>query len=237
MIDGKSVIAIVPARGGSKGLPGKNTREICGRPLLAWSVRAGLKSRYVDEVIVSTDSEDIAQVALKAGAKVPFLRPSELAQDTSTSFDVIAHALDHYKKLGTQFSYITLLEPTSPMTTSEDVDQALEKLVRHKSATSIVGVCKTESQNPAFLVKISETGLISGYQQTDMPVLRRQDIPDVYFFEGSLYISEIPFLLERKSFYHHRTLACKFPKWKSFEIDDIDDFTIVEALMKQKGYQ
>jgi CMP-N,N'-diacetyllegionaminic acid synthase len=237
MIDRKNVIAIVPARGGSKGLPGKNTREICGRPLLAWSVRAGLESRYVDEVIVSTDSEDIAQVALKAGAKVPFLRPSELAQDTSTSFDVIVHALDHYKKLETQFSYIALLEPTSPMRTAEDVDQALEKLVAHKSATSIVGVCKTESQNPAFLVKISETGLISGYQQTDMPVLRRQDIPDVYFFEGSLYISEVPFLLERKSFYHQRTLACEFPKWKSFEIDDVDDFTIVEALMKQKGYQ
>ncbi len=123
------------------------------------------------------------------------------------------------------------------MRTAEDVDRALEKLVAHESATSIVGVCKTESQNPAFLVKISKAGLISGYQQSDMPVLRRQDIPDVFFFEGSLYISEIPFLLERRSFYHQRTLACEFRKWKSFEIDDIDDFTIVEALMKQKGYQ
>lgn len=238
MINGKKVIAMVPARGGSKGLPGKNIREICGLPLLAWSVRAGRESRYVDEVMVTTDSDEIARIGKAAGANIPFLRPSVLAQDQSTSFGAIAHALDHYRTvLGKQFDYVVLLEPTSPMRTAADVDRALERLLAQPDATAIVGVAKTESQNPAFLVKVSERGFISGYEEKQMKVLRRQDIPDVYFFEGSLYISEEAALLEKKTFYHEKTIAYEVPKWMSLEIDDLDDFIMVEALMKHRGYK
>lgn len=235
MYQGKTFLAIIPARGGSKGLPGKNIKELCGKPLIAWSVEAGLGSKYIDEVMVTTDSEEIARVARQFGASVPFLRPSELATDTATSFDVIKHVLQFYEgEGGRRFDYIVLLEPTSPLRDAGDVDAAIEQLLSSPSASSIVGICKTESQHPAFLVKKGNENFLLGYENSDMKVLRRQDISDVYFFEGSVYVSKVDALLENKTFYHGATLGYEVPKWKSPEIDDIDDFIMVEALMQYK---
>lgn len=236
MIQGKSVLAIIPARGGSKGLPGKNIKNLCGKPLIAWSIEAGQACPYIDEVMVTSDSEEIAAVARQFGAMVPFLRPSELSNDTATSMDVIAHVLDFYKKkLKRQFDYAVLLEPTSPLREREDVCGAIEKLLANPAATAIVGISKTESQNPAFLVKMNESGLLVGYEDQEMKVLRRQDIGNVYFFEGSIYVSQTDTLLAKRTFYHEQTLGYEFPKWKSLEIDDMDDFVMVEALMRHKG--
>ena len=222
MYKNNSFLAIVPARGGSKGLPGKNIKELCGKPLVAWSIEAGLKSKYVDEVMVSTDDEKIAEISKKYGANVPFLRPSELASDTATTFDAIKHTIDYYKnELKTEF---------------DDIDRAIEILLESK-ADSIVGICKTESQNPAFLVSKDEKGLISGYENKDMRVLRRQEIKDVYFFEGTIYVSKTDVLLDKKTFYHSNTIGYEVPKYKSLEIDDIDDFVMVEAIMNYKGYK
>jgi len=235
MYEGKTFLAVIPARGGSKGLPGKNIRELCGKPLIAWSIEAGLKSKYIDEVMVTTDSEEIASVASRFGASVPFLRPPELATDTATSFDVIKHVLQFYEGNGNRkFDYLVLLEPTSPLRDAGDVDAAIERLLSNPSASSIVGICKTESQNPAFLVKKSNENFLVGYENRDMKVLRRQDISDVYFFEGSVYVSKVDALLANKTFYHGCTSGYEVPKWKSLEIDDIDDFVMVEALMKYK---
>lgn len=235
MINGKAVIAIIPARSGSKGLPGKNTKQLCGKPLIAWSIEAALESKYVDEVMVSTDCEHIADIARQFGSTVPFIRPAELASDTASSIDVIKHAINFYQnKLSTSFDYIVFLEPTSPLRTSDDIDDAIIQLVENSLATSAVGICKTESQNPAFLVKKDQNSLLIGYENLGMKVVRRQDISDVYFFEGSVYVSDISTLLEKGSFYHDQTLGYEFPKWKSFEIDDLDDFIIVEALMSYK---
>jgi len=238
MINGKSVIAIIPARGGSKGLPGKNIKELCGKPLIAWSIEAGLGSKYIDEVMVTTDSEEIARIAREFGAFVPFMRPAELASDIATSFDVIEHAILFYKNnLNKNFGYIVLLEPTSPQRDKEDIDKAIEQLLSNSQASAIVGICKTESQNPAFLVKKnSSSNTIVGYENHEMKILRRQDIGDVYFFEGSVYVSATDILLSRKTFYHERTLGYEVPKWKSLEIDDLEDFIMVEALMRHKGY-
>ncbi len=236
MINGKTVIAIIPARSGSKGLPGKNIKQLCGKPLIAWSIEVALESKYIDEVMVSTDCMNIAGIANQFGSSVPFIRPEDLAGDTASSIDVIKHAIDFYrKKLSRSFDYIVLLEPTSPLRTSDDIDGAITKLVENSIARSVVGICKTESQNPAFLVKKGRDGLLVGYENLEMKVVRRQDISDVYFFEGSVYISDIPTLIERGSFYHDWTLGYVVPKWKSFEIDDLDDFIIVEALMSHKG--
>ncbi len=130
MIRGQSVIAIVPARSGSKGLVGKNTKLLCGKPLIAWSIEAGLGSQYIDEVMVSTDSEEIAHIASSFGASVPFIRPAELASDVATSFEVIKHALEFYSdKLHKTFDFIVLLEPTSPLRSKVDIDAALENLI------------------------------------------------------------------------------------------------------------
>lgn len=236
MINGKTVIAIIPARSGSKGLPGKNIKLLCGKPLIAWSIEAALESKYIDEVMVSTDCENIADIAVQFGSTVPFIRPANLAADTALSIDVIKHVIEFYRsKFSRSFDYIVLLEPTSPLRTTDDVDGAIAKLLENSQAHSIVGICKTESQNPAFLVKKEQSGLLVGYENLGMKVVRRQDISDVYFLEGSIYISDIPVLLEKGTFYHDQTLGYEVPKWKSFEIDDLDDFIIVEALMSHKG--
>jgi N-acylneuraminate cytidylyltransferase/CMP-N,N'-diacetyllegionaminic acid synthase len=232
MINGKRVIAIIPARGGSKGLPGKNIKELCGKPLIAWSIEAGLASKYIDEVMVTTDSEEIARISRDFGATVPFIRPAELASDTATSFDTLKHAIDHYQNEKNEtFEYVVLLEPTSPLRDKNDIDKSIEQLTTEQDAMAIVGICKTESQNPAFLVKKDNRGFIVGYEDKEIKVLRRQDIKDVYFFEGSVYVSQIDALLHEKSFYHEHTIGYVVPKWKSFEIDDIDDFIMVEALL------
>ena len=235
MINGKSVIAIIPARGGSKGLPGKNIKPLCGKPLIAWSIEAGIASHYIDEVMVTTDSEAIADVAREFGASVPFIRPAELASDTATSMDVIRHALNFYNnKLHKKFDYTVLLEPTSPLRLSDDIDKAIVQLLENAEAKAVVGVCKTESQNPAFLVKKNANNFLVGYENADMKILRRQDIGEVYFFEGSIYVSDTTTLLTKNTFYHENTLGFEFPKWQSLEIDDLEDFIMVEALMINK---
>jgi len=236
MYKDKTFLAIIPARGGSKGLPGKNIKELCGKPLIAWSIEAGLKSKYLDEVVVSTDYQDIADIAKSYGASVPFLRPDFLASDTATSFDAVKHTIDYYKnELGKEFDYIVLLEPTSPLREVSDIDNAIKKLLDSK-ANSIVGISKTEDQNPAFLIEKDKNNFISGYENKDMKVLRRQDIRDVYFFEGSVYVSKTDVLLNKKTFYHDKTIGYEVPKWKSLEIDDIYDFIMIETIMKYKGW-
>ena len=235
MINGKRVLAIIPARGGSKGLPGKNIKELCGKPLIAWSIEAGLTSQYIDEVMVTTDSEEIAQISRDFGATVPFIRPAELACDTATSFDTVKHAIDYYKnELNKTFEYVALLEPTSPLRDKDDVDKSIEQLLSESNAMAIVGICKTEAQNPAFLVKKDSCNFLFGYEDKDMKTLRRQDIKDVFFFEGSIYVSQVDTLLNKKTFYHEHTIGYVVPKWKSLEIDDIDDFIMVEALLNYR---
>jgi CMP-N,N'-diacetyllegionaminic acid synthase len=233
MINGKSVIAIIPARGGSKGLPGKNILNLCGRPLLGWPIRTVKNSMYVDRVIVSTDDKKIAIIAKDQGAEVPFLRPPELALDTSTTISVLEHAIAFTKREGLNYDYCLLLEPTSPLTESSDVDEALEKLDSNRDiADSIVGVSKVEATHPAFDVVINRNGLIGPYLADDFSKAgRRQEIEALYFLEGSLYISDTTALTEKRKFYHSRTLPCIVPKWKAFEVDDIVDFICIEAIL------
>ncbi|MDH4101510.1 MAG: acylneuraminate cytidylyltransferase family protein [Nitrospirota bacterium] len=226
-------MALIPARAGSKGLPGKNLMTLCDKPLLAWPVEAALKSKHVDTVVVSTDSEQMAQAARLAGAEVPFLRPPEFSSDTSSSASVIEHALSFLSGTGRSFDYILLLEPTSPMTETVDIDSALSRLDSNRTiADSIVGVSRSGAAHPVFSVLLDEGGTIRPYEGGSPGSIRRQDVPDVYFFDGSLYISDVAVFLEKKTFYHKRTLGHLTPKWKSFEVDDIVDFICVEAIMK-----
>lgn len=234
MINGKSVLAIIPARGGSKGLPQKNILHLCGRPLLGWPIRAAKNSMYIDRVIVSTDDKKIARIAKDQGAEVPFLRPSELALDTSTTISVLEHAIAFTKREGWNYDYCLLLEPTSPLTESADVDEALEKLDSKRNiADSIVGVSKVKATHPDFDVVIDKTGLIKPYLYGGFSKAgRRQDLKELYFFEGSLYLSDTNSLLENNGFYHERTLPYIVPRWKSIEVDEIVDLICIEAIMK-----
>lgn len=232
MIDGKKILAIIPARAGSKGLPGKNIKPLLGKPLIAWTIEHAQQSDYIDEIFISTDSADIAKIALKYGVEIPFLRPEVLAGDNVKSIDVIEHVLEYYFSINKLFDLVLLLEPTSPLREPEDIDSAITTLVNTNEAESIVGVCKSESAHPSFSVTI-ENVFLKPYENGEM-VLRRQDIKDVYFFEGSVYLSYTASLLKRKTFYHEKTLPYIVPKWKAFEVDDNVDWIIIEALLKSR---
>lgn len=232
MIDNYRVLVIITARAGSKGLPGKNSKLLNGKPLIAWPILAAKGSSYVDKIIVSTDGEHIATLAREYGAETPFIRPEALAQDTSTSIDVVEHALDFLSQNKENFDYLVLLEPTSPLTESIDIDNALAQLHNNTvNAKAIVGVTAVEDSHPDFCLSLNNNGCIVSYQK-NFSSTRRQELSDVYRFDGSLYISDIPTLLEKKSFYHPQTLPYILPKWKSFEIDDLTDFICIEAIMK-----
>ena len=233
MYNDKKILAIIPARGGSKGLPGKNIKPLSGKPLIGWSIEQAQASEYIDEIFVSTDSSEIATVAESFGIKVPFLRPSELATDTSPSSAFVLHTIAYYRNKGQEFDYILLLEPTSPLRDVDDINIAIEQLLNHNTAKSIVGVSKVEATHPAFLVNISKEGLLKPYLE-EMKVLRRQELNDLYFFEGSLYLSETDYYIETQSFYHNLTLPYVVPKYKSYEVDDIVDFYIIEKLLELK---
>ena len=195
----KKILCVVPARGGSKGLPGKNIKMLIDKPLIAWSIEQGLGSKYVNEVMVSTDSEEVAEIAKNYGARVPFLRPDFLAQDDSSTADVLVHMINELEKIGETFDYILLLEPTSPLREVNDIDKAFEQLLSIPQAKSIVGISKVESQHPSFTVSLqNENNFIQS--KNNFKVLRRQEIEELYFYEGSLYISEIKSYREKKNF-------------------------------------
>lgn len=233
MINGETVLALVPARGGSKGLAGKNIKELHGKPLIGWPIQAAVHSKYVDRVIISTDDTKIAEIAKEQGAEIPFLRPTELASDTATSISVIEHTLQYCQSEGFSYRYLVYLEPTSPLTGTEDVDKALELLISKRDiADAIVGISKVINTHPIFDVTIDQKGMIAPFMNKNFSAPRRQEINDLYFFDGTLYISDVDSLLFHKTFYHDRTLGYITPKWKSFEIDDLVDFVCVEAIMR-----
>ena len=234
MIDGKLIIALIPARGGSKGLPGKNTRSLLGKPLIAWTIEQAKACKFIDRIVVTTDDPDISKISKQYNAEVPFLRPAELATDQASTIDMILHALSFFEKEGNFYDSLVLLEPTSPLRDVRDVENGLLELYSNKKAESIVGVSKVVSAHPSFLMEI-KNGFICPHSDSEFSPLRRQEITDLYFPEGSFYASYCRSLKERKSFYHKQTLAYTLPKYKSYEIDELDDFIIVEALIKAKN--
>ena len=231
----KKILAIIPARGGSKGLKDKNIRKFNKKPLIYWISNEAKKSKYINKVIVSTDSKKIRNVCKSLKIESPFLRPKNISKDTSKSIDLIIHAINFFKKRNEKFDYIALLEPTSPLTTCKDIDKAIEILFKKKKiADSIVGISENVNRHPVFNVKVNNNGIIKPFEK-NFSSTRRQKLKKLFFFDGSLYISTAEKLLKSKSFYHNRTLGFKTDKWKSIEIDDIIDFLVAETLFKNKN--
>lgn len=229
------ILALIPARGGSKGLHKKNIRPLLGKPLIAWTIEEAKKSKYIDKIIVSTDDEEIARISQENGADVPFLRPKEFAMDSSKTADVILHALDFLERQKEQYSLIVLLEPTSPLRDAADIDTCIKRLLERPEAKAVVSVAKLESGHPEFNVIINPHGFIRNCNDSsNFNILRRQELKDVFFFDGSVYISWIDTFRDKRSFYHELTLAYIIQKYKLMEIDDLSDFICVEALMEAK---
>ena len=227
MYNNATFLAIIPARSGSKGLPNKNIKPLCGKPLLAWSIEAARESKYIDEIVVSTDSKEYAEIAKCFGASVPFLRPKELSLDTTTTFEVLEHCIRFYENLGKWFDYVVLLEPTSPLREKGDIDRAIEKLVGEGAdSLSSIGEVKT---HPAILKTIVDNRL-----QAFMPTLpkttRRQDNTPLYFPYGVVYIAKTSSLLEEKTFYTNNCTFYEILPHQCYEIDDVYDFLCIQTM-------
>jgi CMP-N,N'-diacetyllegionaminic acid synthase len=236
VIGDKRILALIPARSGSKGLRGKNIRLLMDKPLLAWPIEAALASKYVDRVVLSTESAEYAELGRQFGADVPFLRPSELAIDLAPSMAFILHAIDTLEAEGDFYDYLLLLEPTSPLTETSDIDAALKALIATKGAlTSAVGVAAMETQHPTFAVRREATGRIIPYEGDSFANLpRRQDLQPVFALDGSLYISTIEALRQEKSFCHGKTMGIPMDRCKALEVDDLIDFLSIEAILNHR---
>jgi len=237
MIQDKTILALIPARGGSKGLPRKNILPLLGKPLLAWTIEQALASQYLDKVMVSTDDEEIARIARDYSAEVPFLRPAELATDTATTIAVIHHALAFYKERGIGFNYLALLEPTSPLRAEGDIDKSIKLLADHEAeADSLVSLGEVHMEHPSLIKKI-ENNYVKPYEPTGEIITRRQDFSKVYFPYGVIYLSKITSLEATNTFYQERTIPFFIQRWQNYEVDDIYDLKCIEAVINCKIHQ
>jgi|TARA_B110000027_G_scaffold18578_1_gene19308 CMP-N,N'-diacetyllegionaminic acid synthase len=232
LINNKKIIGIVPARIGSKGLKFKNLKKLNSKPLIFWPIKTLKKSKYIDKIILNTDSKKIRDLGIKMGAEVPFLRPKYLASDKSKISDTIIHTIRYFEKKKIFYDYLLLLEPTSPLTTTEDIDNAIEVLEKSKkNADALVSIAENVTAHPKFCVKLDSNQMIKTYD-TKFYNINRQELDKTYFYSGNFYLSKVNTFIKKKTFYHNKTKAIISSKVKSFEIDDKLDFFIVEKIMK-----
>ena len=223
MIENK-IVALIPARGGSKGIKNKNIIDLCGKPLISYTIQAALESKYIDKVIVSTDSQEIADVAIKYGAEVPFLRPGELASDTSKTIDAVMHAVGELEKRKEQYDILILLQATQPLRTADDIDSAIELFIKNKGQ-SLVSVSPVED-NPILIRTIDNLGRMNSILPMKS-TCRRQDMPLYYRVNGCIYINLISELDLNTSFNDNK-IPYIMPKERSVDIDEIKDLLIAQ---------
>lgn len=231
MINNKTILAIIPARGGSKGVPHKNIKEINGKPLISYTIVQGKHSKYIDKLIVSTEDREIAEISKKYGAEIPFLRPSELALDSTPGIDPILHAIKWFKNRNCNFDYVMCLQCTSPFRTYFQIDESIENLFE-KDADSIVSVCESETV-PYWMKKI-ENGKLKDFLDEDVFYARRQDVPKVYRLNGAIYMAKTQTFLNIKNWYTENTIPYVMDEKSSVDIDNMLDFEFAEFLMKEK---
>ncbi len=235
MIAGQNVLAIVPARGGSKGVPDKNIRPLGGKPLLAWSVEVAKATPAIDRVLVSTDSEKIAEVARACGAEV-MLRPAHLATDTALVIDTVRDILARVYEAGDDVDIVVLLEPTSPLRHPDDVTSCLEMLGKSAEGYDSVATFTEAELNPHRAWTIQD-GYPRPFIAGAVPWLPRQQLPEAFQLSGAVYaffVHSLP--AEGVSFIFGRAGGILMPKARSYDIDTELDFEVAEALLKRSGY-
>lgn len=231
MIDDKKILAIIPARGGSKRLPNKNILPLAGKPLIQWTIEAALSSKYIDDVIVSTDCSEIAKISSESGAKVPYKRPDSLSDDNATTNDVILHAL---KNINIKYDVVVLLQPTSPLRSALDVNNAIELLVK-KEAEGVVSVSPCE-HSPLWSNEIPNNLSLGGFLPSSLKGKRSQDLPEYFRLNGAIYAYHIDaFIRDEGIFYSDKVYAYKMPTERSVDIDNFIDFSLAEVLIDSKN--
>ena len=228
MHKGKTYLAIIPARGGSKRLPRKNLLDLNGKPLVAWSIEAGLNSKYIDKVVVTSDDADILNIAKYYGV-LSINRPIELSSDTATTFDAVEHAIENIK----YYDYIVLLQPTSPLRTEWHIDKAIEFLI-NKEADAIVSVCEMD-HSPLWSNTLDDTLSMAEFLTKSIKNKRSQDLDSYYRINGAIYICDTKKLLKEKGFFIENGIyAFKMDRETSIDIDNEIDFQLADLILKNK---
>ncbi len=223
------ILALIPARGGSKGIKNKNIIDLNGHPLIYYTIQAGLNSRYIDDVVVSTDSDTIASVAKECGASVPFMRPAALASDHAKTIDSVLHAIDTLKAQGTEYDLFILLQPTSPMRDYTDIDAAIEQMINSQSP-SLVSISPV-TDSPVLIRTIDDHNKLSNLLNMSSTV-RRQDMLPYYVVNGSIYINYVKDLSERTSL-NDNSYGYIMSTEHSIDIDEMQDLEYARIMMKK----
>ena len=224
MIEGERVLAVIPARGGSKGVPGKNIRKVGGKPLIAWTIEAAHAARQVDRTIVSSDDAAIIEAARAHGADVPYVREARLADDKTPTMEVVLDALERCPG----YAWVVLLQPTSPLRTGGDIDRAIETCIQRK-APSCVSVSLAR-ESPYWMYNLGEDGRLNPLLAQRMPT-RRQELPAVYALNGAIYVARADWLARGRKFVGEETVAYEMPHERSLDIDTESDFVQLHSIL------
>jgi N-acylneuraminate cytidylyltransferase len=229
MLGSKKVLAIIAARGGSKGLPGKNLALCGGRPLIAWSALAACGSRFVDRTIASSDDEAILAAARSAGAETPLVRPAELATDDAPMAGVVAHAI---AAAGGGYEVGVLLQATSPLRLTEDIDGALARMAE-TGARSVVGVTEVD-KSPYWMHTLGPDGRLHPLFPERATAARRQDLPPVFVLNGAVYVFDVAWFLREKRFVDDATIGYPMPRERSVDVDTARDLALADELLRRR---
>ena len=227
MLNQNKILALIPARGGSKGVPRKNIRLLGGKPLLAWTIDAAKKSKYIDRLILSSDDQEIISVAEQYGCEVPFVRPSEFASDTASGVFVVLHAIESLEE---KYDYVVLLQPTSPFRSSEDIDRTIARCIT-ENIFSCVSVTESE-KHPAWMFRLTESNLLIPVLGIPLGKTNRQQLEPSFVLNGAVYVMNVSELLEQKKIITRETLGYCMPKERSLDIDTLFDFEICEFIVR-----
>jgi len=225
------VLAVIPARGGSKGIRNKNIIPLQGKPLIVYTLEAACSAILLSRCIVSTDAHDIIAVCRSHGADVPFVRPAELAGDETPTLPVLFHALE---QLGEAYDAVMILQPTSPLRTGADIDAAIQLLVDNEAADSVISVVPVGDTHPARMKRIEQGYLLDPEFAEEQEGQRRQDLPELYLRNGAVYLTRTRVLLDQYSFKGRNSLAYVMPEERSVNIDSEMDLLLASVIMDRK---
>lgn len=229
MFKNKTILAIIPARGGSKEVPRKNIRELGGKPLIAWTIEAAQQSKYLDRLILSSEDTEVIKIAKDYGCEVPFVRPIELARDNTPGIEPVIHAIN---ALSEKYDYVMLLQPTSPLRSVIDIDECIEYAVK-QNVLSCVSVAEVD-KNPYWMYILDADCRLHQLIKNKKKFNQRQDLPKVYVLNGALYIICTDWFLCNRTFISDETYAFIMPKSRSIDIDDTLDFKFVDFLLHER---
>lgn len=231
MKNNQKILALIPARAGSKGIKDKNIIDLNGKPLIAYSIQEALKSRYIDKVVVSTDGEEIAEVSKRYGAEVPFLRPEYLAADNSKTIDSMLHCIEELKGMGEHYDYVVLLQPTQPLRLAFHIDEAIEQIIKSEE-DGLVSVSKVKD-HPILIRTIGEDNHLENLLP-GCSTKRRQDFPDYFKVNGAIYINKINDNFNKDTSLNDNSLPYIMDEKYDVDIDELLDLKIAKLLLDSR---